>query len=278
MNAQFDFGALPTGCHRKPCPICQKGPSDAALSITVDSNGAVWNCFRCGWSGHSKYGATQTSVRAVSPRARISQMHETLSPNGREIWESCIPIGGDALAYLKARHCMIPPSDGDLRCHPRLRHPSGQHIGSALVGLITDALDRIPMSLHMTWVHADGSKAAITSPRMLLKGHRKSGGVIRLWPDEAVTQGLGIAEGIETALSVAHGFTPMWSCIDAGNLGGFPLLDVESLVIFADNDGAGISAARKTASRWKLAGRSVRFLSPPESGDDFNDLLNKGAA
>ena len=33
---------------------------------------------------------------------------------------------------------------------------------------------------------------------MLCKGHRKAGGVIRLWPDDEVTDGLAVAEGIET--------------------------------------------------------------------------------
>ena len=54
-------------------------------------------------------------------------------------------------------------------------------------------------------------------------------------PDAEVDSALGIAEGIETALSLAHGFTPVWSTIDAGHLENFPLLDyVRELVLAAD--------------------------------------------
>ena len=91
-------------------------------------------------------------------------------------------------------------------------------MGPALVGLVTDAITREPISLHRTWIKGNGCKADIEKPRLLLAGHRKSGGVIRLWPDTWVTQGLALAEGIETALAAAHTFTPIWSAIDAGNL------------------------------------------------------------
>lgn len=114
---------------------------------------------------------------------------------------------------------------------------------------------------------------------MLLAGHRKGGGVIRLWPDESVTQGLAIAEGIETALSAAHAFTPVWTCIDAGNLSDFPvLLGVGALSIVADNDPAGMKAARSCALRWARSGAVARIVSTRETGTDLNDILMRGAA
>jgi hypothetical protein len=109
-----------------------------------------------------------------------------------------------------------------------------------------------------------------------MAGHVKKNGVIRLWPDDAVTHGLGIAEGIESALSAAHVFTPVWSCIDAGNLDQFPVLNgIESLTVFADRDDAGLKAARSCARRWQDAGREVVVLAPEEG--DANDLA-RGAA
>jgi len=134
-------------------------------------------------------------------------------------------------------------------------------------------VSREPLTLHRTWICANGDKAACDPPRMLLGNHRKAGGVIRLWPDDAVTTGLGIAEGIETALSLAHGFTPVWACIDAGNLAAFPVLEgIESLVIAADHDEAGISAANACATRWTDAGREVRIVMPDQAKTDLNDL------
>ncbi|MCO4879558.1 toprim domain-containing protein [Paraburkholderia caribensis] len=202
-----------------------------------------------------------------------ARKYDELSDYGRALWSETQPLSGVAVAYLKARHCVIPPVDSDLRLHRRLKHPSG-YIGPALVGLITDALTGRPLSLHRTWIKADGSKADVDPPRLLLGGHRKKGGVIRLWPNEAVTYGLGIAEGIETALSLAWGYAPVWSLIDAGNLADFPHLPgIESLVIAADNDPAGSKAARTCADRWAEAGAEVVVTRQSES--DINDTLKK---
>lgn len=277
MSTQSLFAGLPTGGHRMPCPRCQKGPRDKALSVRVDSSGAVWNCFRCGWSGRSR-GATRIPVRAILPRAQVGQVHETLSPYWQNIWESCSSIGGDARAYLEARCCVIPPLDGDLRWSPKLRHPS-KYCGPALVALITDARTSEPISLHRTWVLPDENKAAVHPQRLLAKGHRNAGGVIRLWPDEAVTQGLSIAEGIESALSAAHAITPVWSCINAQNLGDFPVLSgIECLSIAADNDPPGVTAAQKCANRWVASGAKVRIIQSDVPGTDLNDIVMRGAA
>jgi putative DNA primase/helicase len=79
--------------------------------------------------------------------------------------------------------------------------------------------------------------------------------VCRLWPDDFVSHGLGVAEGIETALSLAHAYTPCWAAIDAGNLAALPVLaGVEVLVIAQDRDPAGEMAASDCADRWAAAG------------------------
>jgi hypothetical protein len=86
---------------------------------------------------------------------------------------------------------------------------------------------------------------------MPLANHSLKNGVIRLWPDDYVTHGLAICEGIETALSLAHGFTPVWSVIDAGHMVKFPVIrSVTCLTIGADNDKAGLDAAKQCALRW----------------------------
>ncbi len=201
----------------------------------------------------------------------------TLATHWRSFWRDLEPIRGTiAEQYLLARGCALPPADGDLR-YGELRHPSG-YVGPCMVGLVSDAITREPMTLHRTWIKADGSKAAVDPPRLLLGKHRKQGGVIRLWPDDFVTNSLAIAEGIETALSVATVFKPVWSCIDAGNMGAFPVLQgIESLLIVADNDPDGITAMNKCAKRWHEAGHKVRLAVPPQ-GRDANDLAQKGAA
>ncbi|MDC6177812.1 toprim domain-containing protein [Ralstonia solanacearum] len=267
-----------TGNHRIPCPACGRGERDKTLGLTIEADGkGVAHCFRCAFteSYRSDRGARQQMPAATRIKAVTTQKHETLSEYGRDLWSACKPLSGAAAAYLMARRCAIPPADGDLRWHPALKHPSG-YTGPALIGRITDAVTRQQLSLHRTWVQADGCKADVDPPRLLLGGHRKQGGVIRLWPDEAVTVGLGIAEGIETALSLAWAYAPVWACIDAGNLAAFPVLPgIEALTIGADNDAAGAAAAQECAARWANADREVYITR--QTQNDLNDILKEAA-
>lgn len=201
----------------------------------------------------------------------------TLSDSGRCLWSACrvIETGTPAGQYLLARRCTLPDPDGHLRWHPELRHPSG-HVGPALVGLVTDALDASRwMTLHRTWIRPDGTKADVDPPRMLLAGHSKAGGVIRmsLMDDSYV---LAIAEGVETALT--PGFRlPAWACIDAGNLGAFPVIDgVALLWVAVDNDPAGNKAFEKVRDRWLEADREVVGRRAPVAGMDLNDWAMAG--
>lgn len=221
-------------------------------------------------------------ARPVQVHQHVEQPEQPRKPlSGAELqrWAGLGPVSGAALAYLQARQCVIPPADGDLRFHHGLRHPSSGYVGPALVALVTDSVTREPLTLHRTWVKPDGTKAPEADPpRLLLGGHRKQGGVIRLWPDESVTTGLAIAEGIETALAIAHAYAPAWACIDAGNLAAFPVLTgVESLLIAADHDPAGVRAATACAERWARAGREVHIVMAPAAGQDLNDVVRSAA-
>jgi hypothetical protein len=79
--------------------------------------------------------------------------------------------------------------------------------------------------------HRDGDSASSAvsggarnekGPRHLPQGLIFPGRQILLWPTEAVDIALGIAEGIETALTLARYFRPVWSLIDAGNFVDLP--------------------------------------------------------
>src|SRR3712207_7002433 len=107
------------------------------------------------------------------------------------------------------------------------------------------------MTLHRTWLHPDGSgKAKLERPRLLKSGYPKKGGVVRLWPDDEVSYGLLVGEGIETVLTAAHGFVPAWSCLDAGNLSTLPILEgIDCITIVADHDPDGLRAADECGRR-----------------------------
>lgn len=227
-----------------------------------------------GWSETSAARRPAPAVRQSEPEREI---RTTLDPRWLTYWNSLGEVRDAGRAYLEARQCAIPPADGDLRFDPAARHPAG-YVGPCLVALVTNILAGAPLTLHRTWVNADGTKADVEPPRLLLGGHRKAGGVIRLYPDEAVTHGLAVGEGIESALSIARVFKPAWALIDAGNLAKFPVLaGVESLLIAEDHDEAGARAAKSCAVAWTTEGREVRIAKAPVAGYDANDYLRRAA-
>ncbi len=266
------------GPRRQTCPSCGRGPKDKTCGVTIDERGGVAHCHRCNYVENRFDEEVRLRPGGQIPRAAQAAHYEVLSAYGTTLWNDCRPLAGPALAYLEARCCVIPPEDGDLRFHSALKHAPSGVSGPALVALVTDFVTRQPLTLHRTWIQPDGNKAEVDPPRMLLGGHRKAGGVVRLWPDDAVTHGLGIAEGIETALSLAHGFQPAWACIDAGNMACLPVVGgIESLLIAADNDPAGIASARDCSARWLAMGREVAVVLPNQHKTDLNDMARLSA-
>lgn len=286
MSASIEWGNLPQGQHRMRCPACGKDRrADKTLGVTIDHTGrGVAHCFRCEFvetytPGHHQRQPHPHHHREPLQRVAVqtSAQHETLSPAGRALWRAAHPLlpGTPGSHYLNMRRCVLPPVDGHLRWLPAHRHPTG-HTGPALVALLTDAATHEPRSLHFTWI-AGCRKADVKPPRLLLAGHRKAGAVCRLWSDDAVTCGLGIAEGIETALSLAHAFTPVWACVDAGNMAAFPALPgIDTLVIARDRDPAGERAAAECSARWVAAGKTV--LVTQQTVNDLNDTAAEVSA
>lgn len=247
---------------RAPCPQCDRGPRDQALAVTVDDRGTVMHCHRCGYTSANNI----PSIEGISRAREIK--HRPWQDLAAHLWNKAQPIKGTlAERYLQSRNCMLPPADGDLRFLPA----HGKDHSAAMLARITDARTCEPISLHFTQLDGHGSKLG----RRLLAGHRKAGGVVRLWPDETVTYSVGIAEGIETALSLAHGHSPVWAAVDAGNLATFPVLaGIETLVIATDGDDAGIESAATCGERWSAAGKNVLLVAASEMGCDLNDEVS----
>jgi len=129
--------------------------------------------------------------------------------------------------------------------------------------------------VHRTFLAPDGRGKAPGQAKMMAG----RAGVVRLVPDEEVSLGLGIAEGIETALAVAQfcGWAPVWAALSAGAITRFPILrGVECLTICADGDAAGMGAARACAERWRDAGCEASILEAP-AGEDFLEAAGRAA-
>ena len=133
--------------------------------------------------------------------------------------------------------------------------------------------DGAPSILHRTYLTDDGRKALVIEPRRLMSGSIAKGASIRLSP---TGDALGIAEGIETALSASALFgVPCWAAVSAGMLAAWqPPSEAKRIIIFADNDPnyAGQAAAYALAKRLGTDGRRVEVQIPIKVGADWNDV------
>ena len=146
---------------------------------------------------------------------------------------------------------------------------------------MTDAVTGEPKAIHRTAITSKGEKLG---KKMLGPA---GGCVIRLWPDEAVTTGLVLGEGIETALVAATRINhrgaclfPVWASGCAVGMGKFPVLaGIDCVTLLVDNDlsGAGQRAALECSGRWTAAGCEVVRLVPDEAGKDFADIGGRAA-
>lgn len=188
--------------------------------------------------------------------------------------------------YLRARGVELPPHalGETVRFHPRCPWAEGKSV-PAMVCLVRELKGTTaepfgpPKAIHRTRLLDDNGNLLLRG-----KGRKKAlgpvrGGVIKLSPDEDAALCLGVAEGIETALSLRNrpefGQSPVWSLIYAGNLEKLPVLPgVETLWVAVDNDknGRGQRAAGITADRWEEAGREVFLIKRTAQGSDLNDL------
>jgi phage/plasmid primase-like uncharacterized protein len=279
-----------------PCPVC--GGRDR---FSVHTKKQVFNCRGCAVGGDvirfvqhvdgcSFSAAVSTLVGGTirpAPRPKPAPARRDERDDdeqhrleqAEEIWRTSSPLGPDATVYFLKRGIAINdvPGHGGLRYHARCPwRPGGTT--PAIVGRFTTALGNEPRGIWRRPL--TGEKPKTLGPM--------AGCVIRLWPDEAVEQGLVVGEGVETCLSAATRIThrgtllqPAWAACSAGNLERFPVLSgIEALTILVDHDHAdargrhaGQEAAAECAARWSAAGREVIRLTPKILGADFNDVV-----
>lgn len=234
------------------------------------------------WASQFVGNAPHTPLRAPRTPEKAkgdidnAQDREARQRRAQDIWAASTPIKGTpAETYLIRRCGSLPGHDLNhvLRFHPAVR--SDGRDWRAMIALMTDPVTNEPRGVHRTFLTGDGRRA---EPGKKMLGPK---GVIRLWPDEEVTDGLFIAEGIETALAAAHLYTfaPVWACADAGGVSQFPVLGgIEELTILTDHDAgkAGEKAALQAGQRWANAGRAAGCVMTKTQGD-FADLINGGA-
>jgi putative DNA primase/helicase len=189
------------------------------------------------------------------------------------LFREAVPIGDTlAAAYLRFRG-LVPPRCTHLRFHPSCPRGAQERL-PAMVAAMTDPVTNAFCGVHRTFLCADGrGKIEHGIPKMMMG----RAGVIKLTPDEDVTLGLGVCEGIETGLALMQraGWGAIWAAGSAGGIAKFPVLrGIECLTIFPDADdrGAGRKATETCTERWAAASREVQTIWPP-GGQDWLDAF-----
>jgi hypothetical protein len=257
-----------------------------------------YHCFGCGESGdHLDWLKQQKGLTTPQAIEHLRQFAGRSAPASNQterdpeetrkfalsIWEDARPIKGTlAEAYLNTRHIDITGlPTGALRFHPRCIFTRG-HYSPCLIALFRNPVTDKPTGIHRIKLTLDSQKV----DRMML-GPVK-GSVVKLWPDEDVTYGLVIGEGIETVLAAAahvqyHGtlLRPAWAAGSKDNLAIFPVLNsIDALTVLVDHDAnsEGQKAAAQCIRRWRQAGREANGLIPKQVDSDFNDLIRRHAS
>jgi putative DNA primase/helicase len=211
--------------------------------------------------------------------------------NIKKIWNNHKPVSGTLVEqYLRTRGIKGDPSSwNNLFFHSNLAYkeddktPWSHHPG--MIAVVRD-INGKPLTLHRTFLANDGlGKAAVSRQKMMMAQPRElRGACIRI--DEPVTTPLGkligIAEGIETALSVREATgCPMWVGISDRIMEQvvFPD-DVKFVVVWADIEpsGAGLRAANKIKDALEPKGISVMIEAPFKMNRekaDWNDVYKE---
>lgn len=172
--------------------------------------------------------------------------------------------------YLQSRGITFIPND--IRYCPMCWESDTKQNYQAMVCRISNKAGK-PIGLHITYLK-DGKKADVPScKKMLPPTESLEGSAIRL---TSVYEIMGIAEGIETALSCTQLFDiPTWSCMTAGLMEKWmPPEGCKKVVVFGDADYsyAGQKSAYYLANKLYLKGFKVDVKMPPDF-QDFNDTL-----
>ena len=217
----------------------------------------------------------------VSPPkvAKVPKVINFVPENGRKfaikIWDECKSANDSPVAKYLASRGVLGAIPDSIRHHPKLFHSITKEHYHAMVSLITKGDQNEIIGVHRAYLATFEGKVAKApiEPNKMILGSAK-GGAVRL---SLADNKLVIAEGIETALSIAQATSlPVWAALSANNMQNIMLPSsdkIKQIIIAADNDEAGMKAACKLATRLIAEGYTTHIAMPPTYGSDFNDLL-----
>ncbi len=214
-----------------------------------------------------------------------------LRASAKAMWLAGRPIPGTPVeAYLAARGIALAALGhvpATLRFHPELWCKEANAMLPGMVAAINNGGGQ-HVSTHRTFLEQRRGvwrKANLASAKLALGAY--SGGYIRLtrgasgraWTDVRGDETVVLAEGIETALSVAM-LVPEWRAAAAVSVGNMAQIkfppSIRDIVIARDNDPDGSpadKAVQRAVEHYRNTGATVRVIGPPAGVKDWNDQL-----
>lgn len=286
--AHYNMPPITGNKHYKgECPVCK---SKGSIRIDDKDGSGSWIC-KCGSGNGWKLLTLATGKEWQTLAAEIDRVFGNDTSNdvkaekkpdpGIAVREKFLAmpyiITSDVADYLQSRGIYKMPRQG-------VRYSAGEYDDDAkrkvpcMFAIASNDFGE-PIYTHVTYIE-HGKKADVPTQKKMRTVREFDGSVaVKLSQSSAV---LGIAEGIETALSAEIVYkVPTWSVLNAAIMRRFVApVGVEALYIFADNDwsGTGLAAAFDCAKKnlVKDGGVSRVHVRWPKEVNDFNDLLTKG--
>ena len=269
------YGYHETGNRHQDCPICEKKKKFRLHDyqgkpswICVCGNGDMWSLLM--------------TVNSVDFKTLANQIDQDF--HNTNVYEKPKPIkpvfdfaklqtlkDTPVIEYLNSRGITNYPRQCIKYSSNEWHNETATNVG-AMVSVATDDFMNIKQ-VHRTYLN--GAQKLSQTGKKLFKMGEGENLAIRMFPSDSC---LGIAEGIETALSAGQIYNmPTWATMNTAFLKKFRApIGVNTLFIFADNDnnGAGLASAFECAHRNILGKNDVKrvIVRWPEV-EDFNDML-----
>lgn len=241
-----------------------------SLSVRLGTKAILFKCFAgCTASDILKALERQGLHDRAPVHVELRAPSRDLSGLARTLWQHSMPVEGTpAEAYLQARR--IYTSSPELRFNPQTIIGKGKDRRSlpALIAAVRNELGLV--AVHRTFLDpADILQRPFRKPKLAL-GLLGSGSVRFGEPDDI----LGIAEGIEDALSASDWFQlPVWAVLGAERYAhvGIPS-HVRRVIVFGQRNKAAKICLGRAREHLAAKGRLVEEWLPSEH-DDWNDAL-----
>lgn len=253
-----------------------------SLSVTLGRKAILFHCF-AGCSNEDviaaldRQGIRSRELFDSSGAVTADRQNQAdFSPNARRLWQSASAISGSPVErYLAQR--------GLQHAFQQLRYMERTPLGPrgavqflpAMLAAVTTDMGII--AVHRTFLDlASGKLARFERPKRALGS--LGFGAVRLAP--AVQGRLGLAEGIESALSAMQLFgIPCWATLGNERFGLVSIPEnVRELFLFIDNDAGGALAEERALKAYAAPNRVIHSRAPAPPGFDWNDELQSRLA